>query len=214
MNLSPTRILVLVTLLAMAGLASLWVDHDGKLKNISWVAPAPVKPVLTPVPMLEKAASSPDIGAFAVIVERPLFAPDRRAPPTDLPLLQPPPTDLLTDARLLGLVSGDAGAVLIKSEQKVRRIAVNQTLGEWTLSAIDNRSATFKRGAESRVMRLEYARLGSPLPALEKAAVANPAGVPSASNQQTEAARRQIQEEAERVRSLEEMRARMVKKAP
>lgn len=208
MTTAPGRTLLLINLLALAGLAYLWVDPQGKLRNSTWVAPAPIKPVLSQTALLLPA--SPDPAIYNATLERPLFAPDRKPPPPVLPPPPPPPPDPLADAQLLGLVSGETGGVLVRAEGLVRRVNLNKTLGEWTLKSVEDRSATFTRNAETRTIQMAYARWGTPVaaatPAPGAGAGAGPAGPV------TEAAKRQVIEDQITARNLIEIRARMFKK--
>lgn len=207
MNIAPTRTLLLVNLLALAGLAYLWVDRSGNLRHITWIPPAPVKAVIAAASMPAESTSSIDTVTFAATLERPLFAPDRRPPS---PVLPPPPPDPLANVQLVGLFSGEVSGVLIRLEGRVRQVSLNQKVGDWTLQAIEDRSVTFAKANETRVIRLEYARLNVPVPAVAiKAPVAagGPAGLPA---QAADASRRLEDEAKERIR--EQMRARMKQK--
>ncbi len=217
MNMTPTRTLVLVNLLALAGLAYLWVDPNGKLRNISWIAPAPVKPVIAVASIPVNSINSSDTSAFAAMLERPIFAPDRRPPPPILPPPPPPPPpppDPLASVQLVGLFSGDVSGVLIRSEGKVRRVNLNQKLGEWTLQAIEDRSVTFARDNETRVIRLGYARLSAPVQPVQPVASQAPpmTGGAGATLEALNASRRAEDLEKERIRA--EISARMTQKKP
>lgn len=160
-------LLLLITALA-CGLAWLWVDEHAHWRNIAWVAPKPLLPEVKPLPVLPAATPAP----YASILERPLFAPDRRPPPPPAP---PPPPDPLADIQLLGLFSGANGGLLARIEGKVRRVKVNETVGAWTLKSVDGRDATFAQGDNSRQLRLAYARIDTP-----RAPTAAPVGTPGA----------------------------------
>ncbi len=203
MKMSSMRLLALLNLLAVAGLAYLWLDQQGKLRNITWMAPLPVYPVIAAAPVPGKPGNT-EPAAFFATLERPLFAPDRRPPPPPPPVLPPPPPDPLAGAQLLGLVAGEAGGVIIRAEGKVRRIKLTQKLGDWTLQSIEARNATFARANETRVVPLSYSRLGTPAPATPKPP--NFANLPP--NLQ-ETARRHAQEEEAKNRAVDEMRARI-----
>ena len=215
MKVAPTRTLALVNVLALMGLAALWVDQQGQWRNINWVAPAPVKPVLATPSITQKSAT--DLASFSATLDRPLFAPDRRPPPPVLPPPPPPPPDPLADAHLFGLITGKAGAVLIRSEGKVRSVKLTEKVGEWTLQTIDDRSVTFAKANETRVVRLEYARLNVPEPAAAPAPVANKAsaavGGPTAVSAAAADAAWQ-REEAAKERIREQIRARTTQNKP
>jgi len=216
MSLTATRALTLLNLLAVAGVAYLWVDQQGKFRNISWATPAAVNPVIAAPPMLVKPGVT-DPAAFLATLERPVFAPDRRPPPPPPPVLPPPPPDPLADAQLLGLVAGEAGGIIIRAEGKVRRVRLSQKLGDWTLQSIAERTAIFFKADETRVVHLKYARLNTPVPAAVSQAV--PAAVnqaapvvggaqPQLSVQRSEAMARQAQDIEDRIRRRAEYKAR------
>jgi hypothetical protein len=208
MRVTSSRALLVANLVALTSLASLWVDESGQLRNSSWVAPAPVKVDVTPLPFFAKAsAPMADPGIFLATLERPLFAPDRKPPPPPPPPAPPAPPpipDSLAGARLLGIISGPAGSVLIRTEGRVRRVVLNQTLGDWTLKSVGQRDATFERNQETRVVQLEYASL-KPLTA-DVAKAPNIANVPVA---QAENFKRQVEERDDLDRRLAAMRAKL-----
>lgn len=208
MTIPPTRTLIFVNMVAMAGLAYLWVDPQGQPRPLAWVAPAPIKPVVAAVSLPEPSTSNSDATALSATLERPIFAPDRRPPPLALP---PPPPDAMANVHLLGLFSGDVSGALIRSEGKVRRITLKQKLGEWTLQAIEDRSITFERDNETRVIRLEYTRMGVPVQPMANQAppITGKAGPPQ---QAINDSRRAEDLEKERIRA--EISARMTQKKP
>ncbi len=217
MNMTPTRTLVLVNLLALASLAYLWVDPNGKLQNISWIVPAPVKPVIAVASIPVNSINSSDTIAFAAMLERPIFAPDRRPPPPILPPPPPPPPpppDPLANVQLLGLISGDLGGVLIRADAKVRQVKLSDKLGDWTLQAIGARDATFVRAEETRVIRLEYVALGTPQRAAPAAPNAASAGAAHGSGPPIENLQRMNDEDAAMRRNVDAMRAKMNQKKP
>ena len=203
MSIAPTRTLILLNLLLAAGLGYLWLDQNGKLKSTSWVAPVAVDPVFSTSVPSPIAANDPV--AFTETLERPLFAQDRRPPPPAA--LSPPPPDPMADVRLLGLVSGESGGALIKSEGKVRNVKLNQKLGDWTLRSVEDRAASFARGAETRVLKLEYARLGKAAsPTATKGSDVRPVSAPSAATPELiNAAQRQNEENEARQRYREQL---------
>gem|GEM_PF-3816739 len=88
-RLGPLRLLLLLILLLAAGLAGLWFDQHAQWRNLAWIAPKALPPELkVPASPLQTSATVSDPAQFAVILARPLFAPDRRPPPPP----PPPPT--------------------------------------------------------------------------------------------------------------------------
>ena len=181
MRFGPLRLLLLLILLLAGGLAWMWVDQYGQLRNLTWVAPKALPPDIK-VP-----AGPPKVGSidgeaplFAAILERPLFAPDRRPPPPPpppTPPTPPPPPDPLASIQIKGIFSGENAGIIVRVEGKMRRVKVNETIGAWTLKSIDGRNVTFGQGDAKRELRLAYARLDTPIP---QAVVVNaqPAPVP------------------------------------
>ncbi len=110
MRLGPVRLLVVANLLLAAGLAWMWLDEHGQWRNITWSAPATLLPEVN-----QLAAAGVPIGPQAVnptqylaILERPIFAPDRRPPPPPAP---PPPPDPMADVQITGIFSGAQGSM-------------------------------------------------------------------------------------------------------
>ena len=202
----PNAVKILLVLLAAASaaLASLWLDQTGQLRNSDWIVPAPRLPdfkapaPLTPGPDPAKAPVN-----YSVIVERPLFAPDRRPPPPPAP---PPPPDPLADLKIRGIITGAYAGILAQVDGKVRRIKVNDSVGSWLLKSIDGRQVTFVQGSESRQIQLTYAKLNTPAPQPQAQTSGQPApGAPSAAGGTS--AQRAQDETRDRIRRLNEARA-------
>jgi hypothetical protein len=121
---------------------------------------------------------SADPAAFAAILERPIFAPDRRQPPPPAPPAPPPPPDPLANISIHGIFSGASAGVLARIDGKQRRIKINEKIGPWTLKSIDGRDITFTQGDEDRKLRLAFARLDTPVPPQAAAAAVRPAQTP------------------------------------
>ena len=162
------------------GLAWLWLDTDGQLRDVSWHAPAPHKvDFLAMVPDLAAPASA-DVSQFLSILERPIFALTRRPLPPPAPPPPPPPPDPLADLQIYGLVTGDKlGGILAKVEGKTKILRLNQAIGVWTLKTISDREVVFANGTQSRTFALRSARLTGPVPVSE-AAPAVAGGMPAA----------------------------------
>lgn len=158
MKLGPIRLLTLLNMLLAAGLAWLWLDEDGKTRNIAWLAPQALPLEVTayanPLPP-SSLVTNP--AQYLAVLERPVFAPDRRPPPAPAP---PPPPDPMASIQLMGIFSGPNAGILARVDGKVSRIKVNESLGSWTLKAIEGRDVTFAQGEENRQLRLAYAPLG------------------------------------------------------
>jgi hypothetical protein len=85
MSLAPVRLLLLLSALLAGGLAWLWFDHAGAMRNVTWVAPAPLNPALGKVASAQPGAAVGNPTQYLAMLERPLFAPDRRPPPPPAP---------------------------------------------------------------------------------------------------------------------------------
>lgn len=202
---------VLLSALALgsgASLAYLWIDPaTGQLVQHAWARPAPVKPDL---PGLEQRpeASWPrvDAGAFGAMIERPLFAVDRRVPPPPKAAGEAP-ADPLDTLRLVGVFSGERAGVIADVGGRTRRVQVNDKVGDWTLNAVEQRDAVFVRGDEKRTVQLAYSRWGS---APRPLASARPQGATALTAQTPESERARIlqEQEAERWRVINEIRAK------
>jgi len=93
------------------------------------------------------------------VLERPLFAPDRRPPPPPAP---PPPPDPMANIQIHGIFSGASPGIIVRVDGGLRRVKVNDSVGSWTLKSIEGRDVTFAQGDEKRQLRLNYANLGVP----------------------------------------------------
>jgi len=204
MNIQPVRLLSSLNLIAVCGLAALWFDPSGDLRNVQWEPPAPVAPQIAQLNVaMQPAASAPNPLLYMAVLERPLFAPDRRPPPPPAPPAEPPPPDPMASVQLLGLFSGENGGVLARVEGKVRRIKLNESIGAWSLKSVDAREATFAQGEDSRKLLLAYSRLGvpAPVPVAPAAPVAASATAPAAQNVQDEMRARLIRRNEVRARA-------------
>jgi hypothetical protein len=207
---NAVKILLLLLAAASAALASLWVDQTGHLRNSDWIVLAPRLPdfkapePLTPVP----DPAQPPVN-YSVIVERPIFAPDRKPPPPPAP---PAPPDPFANLQIRGIITGEYASILAQVDGKVRRIKVNESVGSWLLKSIDGRQVTFVQGTESRQIQLAYAKLGAtvppppPQPKTQAASQPAPSAAPSAAG--GTASQRAEDETRDRIRRLNEARAK------
>lgn len=161
MKYTPTRILLGLNALALVGVAALWVGPDGQIRNSQWAAPAAIQPELATTVKVENAQFSSDPAFYTASLERPLFSPNRRGAPAAEIDKPAPVSEALSQARIFGLISGDSPIVLMRAEGKILSVKLNQNLGDWVLTEIGDREATFTRGAETRVLKLEYASLAN-----------------------------------------------------
>lgn len=152
---TPVRLLVLLVVALGAALASLWLDQQGRLRNITWVVPAPKAPDIT-IPVSPLQSDLTLAASYASVQERPLFAPDRRPPPPPPP---PAPPDPFVGIQVYGIYSGSGGGILARIEGKVRRIKINEAIGGWTLKSIEGRQINFVQGTQTRQLPLAYSKL-------------------------------------------------------
>ena len=163
-RLGPLGFLLLLIVALAGGLAGMWIDQYGQLRNMDWVAPKALpSDIKVPADPSKAGVAAGDALQFAVILERPLFAPDRRPPPPPPPPIPPPPPDPLADIQIQGVFSGANAGIIARVEGKMRRIKINETIGQWTLKSINDRDITFGQGDEKRQLRLAYARLNAPI---------------------------------------------------
>ncbi|PUE49749.1 hypothetical protein [Limnohabitans sp. 2KL-51] len=164
-----TVLLVLVLLASGGGLAWLWFDADGNIKNSQWARPPAVAAVVPTVSIKEPVGMGLDEATLSLTIERPLFATDRKVPPPPAPPTPPPPPppppppDALNGAHLFGLIAGEQGFVILRAEGKIRSVKLNDNVGDWVLKNIEERTAQFERKEEKRTLTLEYAKLGVPV---------------------------------------------------
>ncbi len=198
MSRSLVAWLVLLAALAV-GLASLWFTPQGEPRRQPWQPPPALVPELPALPQ-----AVPPSADVSIIAARPLFAADRRPPP---PPAAPPQPDPLANIQLLGLLTGDYAGVIAQVDGRSRQLRLNDTLGSWTLAAVEGRRATFKRGEEERQLELAFSRLGAaPTGTSAAAATVVPAqatapGAPTAQSSLEDARR-------DRLRRRNEIRAR------
>ncbi len=210
MSLAPVRLLLLMIALLAGGLAWLWFDSSGAVRNVNWIAPAPLKPESGKTSSTPPNAAGGNPTQYLAMLERPLFAPDRRPPPPPAPPAlppAPPPPDPLANIQISGIFSGASPGIIARIDGRLRRVRVNDAIGPWTLKSIEGRNVTFAQGSDSRQLRLLYSSLGPP--AVQAAVTNAPAGsAPPAQPQSAMAAQQNQQDEGrERLRRRNEIRA-------
>lgn len=152
-----SRLLALGAVVLAAAMAWLWVLPTGQLRTNAWVPPAPVLPEMSVpnVPAGLAVSGHQGAGAYFAILDRPMFAPDRRpAPPPDAKPVAPEP-DPLAGLTLYGIFTGpEFSGIVARVNDRVRRVRVSENLGEWTVKSVQDREVTFSRGEETRTMQL------------------------------------------------------------
>ena len=165
-RIGATHFLLLLVLAFSAGLGWMWFDLNGQLRHMTWAKPQAVKPDIR-MPTLLHLGQSQAPAALAVVLERPIFAPDRRPPPPPPPPpppVVPPPPDPLANLQIKGIFAGETNGILARLDGKSRRVMMNETIGPWTLKSIDGRDIIFSQGAESRKLHMPYTRLDTSTP--------------------------------------------------
>jgi len=201
MRVTPIRLLLVLTLALSAALAWMWVDEHARLRDVTWVPPAPLAPGFAKSAASAASAPRSNPAQYLTILERPVFAPDRRPPPATAAAAPPDP---MANIQLHAIFSGAVAGVIARVDGKLRRVKVNDAIGPWTLKSVDGREATFAQGEETRKVRLAYTRLDT------VAAPGAPGGAATtpAASANTGAAMESRQEEArERLRRRNEIRA-------
>lgn len=156
--------LVALNLLLAGLLGWLWIDSQGRLRNVHWQPPAAIRPDLGSLSATSIPREDADISRFMAILERPLFSPARRPPPPAPPpkLVAPVPADPFDTVHLYGFFTGkDGGGVITRVDGKTRRVKLAESIGEWKLTEIRSREVVFTRGGASRVLPLVQARQGT-----------------------------------------------------
>lgn len=195
------RILLVTVFALAAGLTALWLGPDARPRPHGWEPPAPLLPEITipsgPAGMDARAPSG--VGAYFAILDRPVFAPDRRPPPPpDAKPVEPPP-DPLAGLTLFGVFSGsDFSGIVARINDRVRRVRVGELLGDWTVQGVQGRSVTFVRGDETRTVQLAHAYGQRPVTA--PGAVGGAPAAPAPSGRPDLASIQQQEQEAARER--------------
>lgn len=201
MSVTPIRLLSFLALVLATALAWMWVDEHGRLRDAVWSPPAALAPGLAKPAALAASAASSNPTQYLAILERPVFAPDRRPPPPPAP---PAPPDPMASIQIQGIFSGANAGILARVDGRFRRVKINELIGSWTLKGIEGREAIFGHGEETRRLRLAYARLDTVTPQNATATVpnSNPVAAGSMSPPQ------HVQDEMrERLRRRNEIRA-------
>ena len=156
--------LVALNVLLAGLLVWLWVAPDGRLRDVTWTSPAAVKPDFSSAPRASSGTGHTDMALVMATLDRPLFSPTRRPPPPVVAAsagAEPQP-DPLRNVLIQGIYLGsESGGIIAKVDGISKRILINEKIGDWTLSSIDERDVKFVRNEESRVMQLFRARPAS-----------------------------------------------------
>jgi general secretion pathway protein N len=154
-------------------------DAAGPAESVDVGAVRPIaQPVQTaskPVPRGNPLWAVP-LSALPTTQERPIFSASRRPPPRAVAAspaeeVQAPPPPRQVDAPppllLVGAVVGEGEAIAIlvnRTDQKVVRLRQGESLGGWSLTAVQPREVTLKQGDRSEVLALQRPDGTSPAP--------------------------------------------------
>jgi hypothetical protein len=194
-----SRIVSAIAFCLAGVLAWMWIDPaTTSLRSQAWVSPPALVPDLSAPDAATQWMQSPASGASAyfAILDRPLFAADRRPAPvaTDVAAAAPAP-DALDQVHLYGLFLGQgASGAMLRVDGKTRRVMLSELVGEWTLSEIRPREAVFTRGPDTRVVPLVPYKVGDTPPprANSNLPMAAPKATPTTDNSaEAENARRE-----------------------
>lgn len=167
-------LLCMVNVLLAVGLAVLWFQPDGTLRNAHWQAPEPVNAdYLAMVPALPDRKPV-ETGRLMAMLERPLFSSTRRPPPPAASEA-PVPADNLSTARLLGIFeSAQTSGAILQVAGKNRRVRLNESVDGWVLQSVQKRAVTFASGDQTRTLSLVRALVNTGPSAMVPAAPMSP----------------------------------------
>lgn len=135
-------------LLLALGLGALWMDKDGSLRNTRWLPPSPITADYNAMLPMLPTRSPVDGGRALAMLERPLFSPTRRPPPSVVASSEAEAAvvDNLSTAKLMGLFQGaQTNGIIIQIAGKNRRMKLNESVDGWVLQSVQGRAATFGR---------------------------------------------------------------------
>ena len=166
-NRGATFWLIGINLLLVAALAALWLAPGAPARWRHWQPPAAQAPSLDDIQAAILVANPAATAAYPAVLERPLTSPTRRpqaAAPTQA-ASAPPPT-AIEQIRLLGIVAGPAlNGVMIEQGGKTSFVRRGERVGDWSLDALQGRTATFVRNGERRNLDLPIAHGAAAAPA-------------------------------------------------
>ena len=193
------RVLWLLNVCLAFGLAWLWVDETGQFRPQTWTAPAAMLPSASATVEAAYLTAPANPIQYMAILDRPLFAPDRRPPPITESPASPPPPDLLATLRVVGLYQAEgASGLLGRVEGKTRRVSLGGVIDGWTLADIQGREAVFKRGTDER--RIKLVPAAQVPPDQQRQATDAPAAAPPGASQLFHDVERERQEREETTR--------------
>lgn len=139
-----------------------------------------VRPIARPAPPASKVVPrgnplwSVPLSALTATEERPIFSATRRPPPRAVAAARveeaaapppPKPAEGPPPLVLVGAVVGEGDAIAIlldRTDQKVIRMRPGESRGGWSLSSVQPREVTFRRGERNEVLALQRMEPPSP----------------------------------------------------
>lgn len=169
---TETALLCVGALLGLS-LAAVW------LRGIpAWDPPTPVIPDAEVLAAAEVYAPQNSASALPQTISRPLLSADRKPHPQELTQqAAPPEPDPFEKIVLNGIfgAGGSEGGVIVKTEDKVKRLKIGESLGSWRLTQVLASEARFENSnKEKRSLVLKY--LTNPQ---EKNPAGQPPGIPT-----------------------------------
>lgn len=169
-----TRNLLVLCVLAAAGIAALWLTGDK-----TWTPPGsrPIDSSLFDVPAIDYKHVAGE--AFAEISARPIFSATRRPPPPEPVAEAENEPDPFANVKVLGLFgSGGEGGVILQIDGRSKRVRHGEKLGSWVLHGVNGMSAQFigSNGTQKNVEMRYLAQPASAPPPVD----GMPQGMPSA----------------------------------
>ncbi len=143
--------------LACAGLG--WMTYEQV--RVSPTAPAradvaPAQPADLAMPKPMPQFAMPPLEAFAAVVERPIFSPDRRPPAAEAALKE---DSAAPQAVLTGIIIAESERIaLVRTEAdgRIVRLRPGQRVDGWRLVAVEPDRAMFRRGEAEVILELAY----------------------------------------------------------
>jgi hypothetical protein len=131
--------------------------RDGRTTRTGGAA-TPSRPVAPAPELAQERFLAPEKGAFAEILERPLFTAGREPPPAPVAPVAPPPPSEPLPLQLEGVaITPDTRVAIFRDlrSNEALNLAEGTEHQGWRIERVDARSATLKRGEQSQKLTLE-----------------------------------------------------------
>ena len=159
-------------------LAALWLGPGPLAQWRQWQAPAPQAPNFDDARASALRANPAAAAQDPLVLERPLFYPSRRpqapASAASSAAPAPPPPTAIEQVKLQGIVAGPLlTGVMLLEDGKNRFVRTGETVGDWTLRAVQGRDAVFERDGQQRRIELSLLPAAAPTDSPSAAASGN-----------------------------------------